>query len=80
MRLDYTPRFKKNFRKFPKEIRNKFYKQVGFLSQDLRHPSLHSKKHDESMDIWQGRVDKSVRFYFLIEKDFYIFLDIRHHD
>ena len=80
MKLDYTPKFKKNFKKFPKEIRDKFYKQASFLSENLRHPSLHSKKYDEPKGIWQGRVNKGVRFYFLIEKDSYIFLDIKYHD
>ena len=79
MKLSYTLKFRSNFKKFPKEIRDKFYKQARFLSQNLRHPSLHSKKYDESIGIWQGRVDKDVRFYFLIENDTYVFLDIRHH-
>ena len=80
MKRDYTPKFKKNFEKFPKEIREKFYKQSTFMLRDLRHPSLHAKKHDETLGIWQGRVDKNVRFYFLIENDTYIFIDIRYHD
>ena len=78
MKLDYTPKFNRNLKLFPKSIHKKFYKQVGFLLSDLRHPSLHAKKYDESTGIWQARVDKSVRFYFLIEKDTYILLDIRY--
>ena len=79
MKLDYTPKFNRNLKSFPKSIHNKFYKQAGFLLSDLRHPSLHAKKYDESTGTWQARVDKSVRFYFLIEKDIYILLDIRYH-
>jgi len=47
--------------------------------KDLRHPSLHAKKYNETDDIWQARVDKNVRFYFLIKSDVYILLDIVHH-
>ena len=79
MNLDYTPKFNKNFEQFPKSIRNKFYKQVGFLCRDLRHPSLRAKKYDEPTGTWQARVDKNVRFYFLIEKDLYVLLDIKYH-
>lgn len=80
MNLDYTPKFNKNFKQFPKSIREKFYKQVSFLLSNIRHPSLHAKKFEESTGIWQARVDKSARFYFLIEKGVYILIDIRFHD
>ncbi|MFZ1019413.1 MAG: hypothetical protein WAN61_00270 [Minisyncoccia bacterium] len=80
MNLDYTPKFNKNFEQFPKSIREKFYKQVGFLLRDIRYPSLHAKKFEESTGVWQARVDKGVRFYFLIEKDMYVLVDIRYHD
>ncbi len=80
MKLYYTPKFKKNFKKFPKEARGKFYKQSAFMLKDLRHPSLHAKKHDETTGTWQARVDKGTRFYFLIEKDTYVLIDIRYHD
>jgi mRNA-degrading endonuclease RelE of RelBE toxin-antitoxin system len=80
MQLDPTPKFNRNLKHFPKSIRDKFYKQSEFLLHDIRHPSLHAKKYDESTDTWQARVDKGVRFYFLIEKDTYTLLDIRYHD
>jgi len=79
MEIRYSPRFRISFHKFPKEIRNKFYKQVNFLLHDLRHPSLQAKKYDEPNGIWQARVDQKIRFYFLIEGDTYILLDIKKH-
>ena len=80
MNLEYTPKFNKNFKQFHKIIRTKFYKQVGFLIKNLRHPSLRAKKYEESAGIWQARVDKGVRFYFLIEKDAYVLIDIKYHN
>jgi hypothetical protein len=52
-------------------VQKAFDKQAKFLIQDLRHPSLHSKKYDEARDIWQARVTRDWRFYFTIEGDTY---------
>lgn len=71
--------FKESLKKFSPEVRNKFYKQVSFLLRDLRHPSLRAKKYEEARGIWQARVDRNIRFYFLIEGNTYILLDIRTH-
>ena len=79
MRIFYSPKFKPSLKKFPKEIRDKFYKQTIFLLKDIRYPSLQVKKYDKSRRIWQARVDRNIRFYFLIEKDIYYILYIKHH-
>jgi len=79
MRESRTSRFKRAFQKFPKEVRKAFAKQMRFLLSDIRHPSLRAKKYDEAQDIWQARVTDNVRFYFLIEKDVYLLLDIEKH-
>ncbi|HLC41949.1 MAG TPA: hypothetical protein VJO34_10045 [Methylomirabilota bacterium] len=49
------------------------------LLQDLRHPSLRAKKHDEANDIWQARVSRGWRFYFQIHGDTYVILSVRPH-
>src|SRR3989338_4199538 len=59
-----------------KKGQEKFYKQVDFLILDIRYHSLHAKKYSGEENIWQGRVDKNVRFYFQIENDFYVLVDI----
>jgi Txe/YoeB family toxin of Txe-Axe toxin-antitoxin module len=61
------------------ETKEKFYKQINYLLNNIRHPSLHAKKYDESLGIWQARVNTKIRFYFLIENDSYILLDIKNH-
>lgn len=63
----------------PGKIQKKFWEKLEFLLRDLRYPSLHAKKYDESRGIWQARVDRNYRFYFLIEEDLYVILDIRAH-
>jgi hypothetical protein len=50
---------------------------VAFLLDDIRHPSLHAKKYDAER--WQARVTRDWRFYFRIEGDTYMLLDIMPH-
>jgi len=64
MNYKRTEHFKREFTKFPASIQRAFEKQIQFLIQDIRHPSLRAKKYDETRDIWQARVTDSVRFIF----------------
>ncbi|MDP2951340.1 MAG: hypothetical protein Q8N55_03070 [bacterium] len=79
MKLKYAPKFKDNFCQFPENIKRTFYQKVAYLLKDLRYPSLHAKKYDEAKGIWQARVNRDIRFYFLIQDDVYVLLDIKHH-
>ena len=66
MRLEHTLQIRRALQKFPESIQETFYKQVEFLKNDIRHPSLRAKKYDEATDVWQARVTGDVRFYFRI--------------
>ena len=79
MKYSTTMRFDRAFVEFPTGVRKAFRKQVAFLVQDIRHPSLRAKKYDETGDIWQARVTDTVRFYFRIVGDTYRLLNIRKH-
>ena len=46
---------------------------------DIRHPSLHAKKYNETLDIWQARVDKGYRFYFSVDGGSYTLLCVKNH-
>ena len=76
MKLDYAERFIKSLEGAPPDIQKAFYKQARLLQESLRHPSLRAKKYDEANDIWQARVTRNWRFYFLILGDTYYLLDI----
>ena len=60
-------------------LRAVFQKQITFLVRDIRHPSLHAKRYDEKAELWQARMNRSWRFYFLIHKDIYYVVSIRKH-
>ncbi len=79
MIIEYTERFKKNYKAAPAATQKLCDKQILFLLNDLRHPSLHSKKYDEAQDIWQARINNDWRFYFVIQKDTYILISMTPH-
>lgn len=79
MKIRYNPIATKAFAEAPSQIQKAFLKQAAFLVQNPHHPSLHAKKYDEAQDRWQARVNKAWRFYFIIEDDTYVILDIVPH-
>ena len=79
MKYVFLRRFTERLKSFLISIRKKFWRQLKFLLRDPRHPSLHIKKYDEGRGIWQARVDRKIRFNFLIKDDTYILLNIKKH-
>jgi hypothetical protein len=77
MQIRTTSHFDRSYANAPPAIKRAFLKQVAFLLDDLRHPSLRAKKYDAQR--WQARVTRDWRFYFRIEEDAYILLDIIPH-
>ena len=79
MKARFTEPFLRRFKKLPETTKKKFEKQLIFLLENLRHPSLRAKKYDETNDIWQARVDSLYRFYFKIQNDTYSIIAITKH-
>ncbi len=79
MRARYTERFLRSYSDASPVVRKAFRKQSKLLLENLQRPSLRAKKYDPSRDIWQARVNRNWRFYFLIQGDCYVLLDIIAH-
>jgi len=79
MTCHYSERAFKALEYLPAEVRKAFFKQARLLEQDLMHPSLRAKKYSESQGLWQARVNKAWRFYFVIRNDVYYIMDIIPH-
>lgn len=79
MELLRSIRFERSYAKAPQQIQRAFDKQSLLLLENLHHPSLRAKKYDENQGLWQARVNKSWRFYFLIQDDVYHIVDIIPH-
>jgi plasmid maintenance system killer protein len=63
----------------PQIVRRAFDKQAKLLVENLHHPSLRAKKYDEANDLWQARVNRGWRFYFMIQDDAYVIVAIVPH-
>jgi mRNA-degrading endonuclease RelE of RelBE toxin-antitoxin system len=79
MEIRFTARARKDFADLGPQLRAQVRKQLALLSESLRHPSLQAKKYDEAQDVWQGRVNRSYRFYFQISGDEYVIVRIIPH-
>lgn len=79
MRIRFSAKAIKQYEGLPKILRKKADKQFTYLLQDFRHPSLGVKKYGGSDAIWQGRIDKSWRFYFHIVEPHYIIVSVMNH-
>ena len=79
MRIWYTDHFRRSIQGAPERVQKDFAKQAGHLLLNIRHPSLRAKKYDEARDIWQARVNRDWRFYFVIDGDIYRCIDIMAH-
>lgn len=77
MQIRTTRHFNRAYANAPPAIKRAFLKQAAFLMADIRHPSLRTKKYNEER--WQARATRDWRFYFRIEGDTYILLDLIPH-
>ncbi len=66
MKRQLTAAAVKDYTEAPPAVQIAFDKQVKLLVENFRHPSLRAKKYDESRNVWQARVNRDWRFYFLI--------------
>jgi mRNA interferase RelE/StbE len=79
MNWAHTRRSEKDYQEAPPEVQKAFDKQAQLLAHNLRHPSLRAKKYDEAFDLWQARVTRDWRFYFLIQGSTYLIVTIVRH-
>jgi plasmid maintenance system killer protein len=63
----------------PPAVQKAFFKRLSFLERNFHRPSLRAKKYDESIGLWQARVNLDWRFYFTIEGHEYRLHEIKSH-
>ena len=80
MKAHYTERFAKDFKALAPNIRKITVQKLRLLENDLRHPSLRVKKVQSFEGVFEGSINKSFRFLFLITSDGYTLLRIGKHD
>lgn len=75
----YSVDFKKKYKKLPLRYQKKFIKQLAFLLQNPRHPSLKSRKMG-SIEKYEARLDDHYRFTYMVESTDIFLLTIGPHD
>ena len=79
MQLHLTERFRQSYADAPAAVQHAADKQLQLLLANLRHPSLHAKKYDETNNVWQARVTRDWRLYFTIIADTYFIVGMKQH-
>lgn len=79
MQLQFTDQFWRSYYQAPPEIQRAFDRRAIMFKTNIRHPSLRAKKYNKSNDVWQARVNRAWRFYFRIQNETYLLLDIMAH-
>jgi len=79
MQIQFSTQAEKQYESLIPGIIKQANKQFDFLLKDSRHKSLNIKKYNKKLEIWQGRINKSWRFYFHIINDVYYVFELRNH-
>ena len=80
MKLNFSKKFIKAYRKLPQHIQETADKQLGLLLSNPEHPSLNLKKMQGQPGVWEARVTKGYRFTFHVEDDICFLRNIGTHD
>jgi mRNA interferase RelE/StbE len=80
VKIARTHRFKRAYKSLRDDVKGKLKKQLRFLIENVRHPSLRTKKIKGTIGIWEARVDKGHRFTFEILEDTIILRNIGNRD
>ncbi len=79
MKLRFTKKAVKDYEGLTLKLQALVDKQLIALLKDVRYPSLNAKKYDKKRDLWQLRVSRDYRLYFLIDGDTYVIITIKKH-
>ncbi len=79
MKLRFTKKAVKDYEGLTLKLQDLVDKQLTALLKDIRYPSLNAKKYEKKLDLWQLRVSRDYRLYFLIDNDTYVIITIKKH-
>jgi mRNA interferase RelE/StbE len=79
MKIRLTAQAQRDYDDLPSRLKRAVDKQLNFLLQNIRYPSLRAKKYNKDSDVWQARVNDDYRFYFQITGGIYWIIRIIPH-
>jgi mRNA interferase RelE/StbE len=85
MKVSRTESFKRDFQRLPEAIKRRTEVALRLLMANPHHPSLRVKKVKGNIlpgydNIFEGRITRDYRLFFLIETDVYILLRCGRHE
>jgi len=80
MKLTYTNRFEKDYKKLPSQIQKRTDQKFRYLVKDISHPSLRVKRIQKYQAFFEGSITKDYRFVFEITPEGYILHRVGKHD
>ena len=80
MRVLFTRRFRRAYLGLSLNDAEHTRKALGFMSENLRHPSLQVKKIQGTENIWEARAGLSLRITFEMNEDTIILRNVGRHD
>jgi len=76
----FSKRFKKEYKRLPKEIQEAFDRKLMLFLENMSHPSLRVKRIQGTANRWEGSSTTKYRFTFQWVEDTLIFRAIGTHD
>ncbi len=80
MEIRYAVSFGRDYKDLPQEMRMLLVKKFALLLNNMRHPSLRTKKMEGHEGIWEARITKGYRFTFQKEIYGYLLRRVGPHD
>ncbi len=80
MKIEFSHKFRKEFKKLPKNIQKIWRNKLDLFVQDLRHPSLRIKKLQGTENIWELSINMQFRATFEYISEGILFRRIGDHD
>ncbi len=80
MKIFFTNRFKKSYKKLPEKMKERVKKQLRLFEENSSPPSLQNKKMKGDSNRWEIRVTRSYRMTYMKEKDGVYFMQVGTHD
>ena len=79
MSLRSTHKFKRSYKKLPEDVQRKTDQMLALLDENPHHPSLRTHKRKGEEGVWQARLTRDYRIFFLMDGETLTLLDVVAH-
>jgi mRNA interferase RelE/StbE len=72
VRVSFTKPFHRDYKGLPENMQKQIDKQIVQLIENPKHPSLHIKKMEGRLSVWEARITKGYRMTFQVDGDVFV--------